>query len=53
MKNRQWNESTGLLVDNNTIGEFQVHNHRDCIKFRWVFEKLLDVFKDHFEMVEL
>ena len=53
MKNRQWNESTGLLVDNNTIGEFQVHNHRDCIKFRWAFEKLLDVFKDHFEMVEL
>ena len=53
VKQKQWNESTSLLIDNNTIGEFQVHKHRDCIKFRWAFEKLLNVFKDYFEIVEL
>jgi len=53
IKCKDWNESTGIIVNNITIGEFQVHNHRDCIKFRWCFEKLLDLFKDHFEIINL
>ncbi len=36
-----WNESTSISINNNTIGEFQIHKNRDCIKFRWFFEKLL------------
>jgi hypothetical protein len=50
---KKWNESTSIIVDNVTIGEFQVHNHRDCIKFRWNFEKLLSLYKDNFEVVNL
>lgn len=52
-KNKQWNESTSIMIDNNTIGEFQIHNHRDCIKFRWSFEKLLKLFKNNFEITNL
>lgn len=54
VKDKKWNESTSIIInDNITIGEFQVHNHRDCIKFRWTFEKLLDLFKDNFEIIKL
>lgn len=53
IKNKKWNESSSIIIDNNTIGEFQIHNHRDCIKFRWSFEKLLDMFKDNFEITNL
>lgn len=52
-KQKYWNESTTLNINNIGIGEFQVHTGRDCIKFRWVFEKLLDVFRDHFDILEL
>ena len=52
-KNKKWNESSSIIVENKTIGEFQVHNHRDCIKFRWSFEKLLHLFSDNFEVIEL
>ncbi len=51
--NKKWNESTTIYINNISIGEFQVHNHRDCIKFRWVFEKMLDVFKHNFDVVNL
>jgi len=50
---KKWNESTTIIVDNINIGEFQVHNHRDCIKFRWNFEKLLSLFKDNFQIENL
>jgi hypothetical protein len=53
VKQKKWNESTSIIVNNVNIGEFQVHNHRDCIKFRWAFEKLLNVFKDNFEIIDL
>jgi len=53
IKNKKWNESSCIIINGITIGEFQVHNHRDCIKFRWAFEKLLDMFKDNFEIVDL
>jgi hypothetical protein len=52
-RNKKWNESSSIIVENKTIGEFQVHYHRDCIKFRWSFEKLLHLFSDNFEVIEL
>lgn len=58
MKNKVWNESSTILITNQgrkevAIGEFQVHNHRDCIKFRWCFENVLKLFKDKFEIINL
>ena len=53
MKNKKWNESSCIYINGITIGEFQRHNHRNCIKFRWSFEKLLNLFKDNFEIVDL
>lgn len=53
-KKQEWNESTTLyiIIDNKeiSIGEFQVHTHRNCIKFRWCFENLLNIFKNYFEI---
>jgi hypothetical protein len=46
--NKKWNESTTIKVNNISIGEFQVHNHRDCIKFRWCFENLVSMFSECF-----
>jgi hypothetical protein len=53
VKNKKWNESSSIIIDEITIGEFQIHNHRDCIKFRWSFEKLLNLFKNNFEIIDL
>lgn len=53
IKNKKWNESSTVIIGNTSIGEFQIHNHRDNIKFRWSFEKLLLLFKDNFEIIEL
>ncbi len=52
-KNKQWGESSTISITGVTIGEFQVHNHRDCIKFRWAFENLLRVFADSFDVISL
>ena len=52
--NQTWNESTQLAIKHNsefvTIGEFQVHNHRSGIKFRFVLNKLLKIFGDQFNV---
>lgn len=53
IENKIWNESAVIRINNITIGEFQVHNHRDCIKFRWNFEKILSLFGDNFEIIHL
>ena len=53
IKNKLWNESSSISIDGITIGEFQVHNKRDCIKFRWCFEKLLSMFEPHFTIRNL
>nr|WP_314115386.1 hypothetical protein [uncultured Leptotrichia sp.] len=40
-----WNESTTLKYENISIGEFQVHNNRNCFKFRFNMKgivKLID-----------
>jgi hypothetical protein len=52
-KNKAWGESSTISINNVTIGEFQVHNNRDCIKFRWVFENLLKIFPNIFEVINL
>ena len=54
----KWNESTTLHIVGKdkkpvTIGEFQIHNHRDGIKFRWNFENLLRIFAEDFDITEL
>ena len=46
----KWNESTTISIDGLNIGEFQVHNNRDNIKFRWNFENILKKFNNHFEI---
>lgn len=53
IKKKLWNESSSISINGVTIGEFQVHNNRDCIKFRWAFENLLTVFGQHFTVVAL
>jgi hypothetical protein len=53
IKNKKWNESSCIIINGIIIGEFQIHNHRDCIKFRWSFEKLLNLFNDNFEIINL
>jgi hypothetical protein len=53
---RPWNESSTVYLGPTgraAIGEFQVHAHRDCIKFRWCFEKLLAAFPDCFAITPL
>lgn len=40
-KIEQWNESNTVKYDGLTIGEFQVHNHRSCFKFRFQMANLL------------
>ena len=52
-KNKQWNESSTISINNTSIGEFQLHKHRDCIKFRWCFEKLLKHFIKSFTVINL
>lgn len=41
----EWKESTTLKYNGVSIGEFQVHNNRNCLKFRFIMKgimKLLD-----------
>jgi hypothetical protein len=53
IKNKKWNESSTISINNITLGEFQIHNKRDGIKFRWSFEKLLQLFSVNFEIINL
>jgi len=48
IKNKKdWNESSTVYYTLNdktiSIGEFQVHNNRDNIKFRWNFDKIVEL----------
>jgi len=36
-----WNESNTLKVGKDTLGEFQIHTNRDCIKFRFKLSTLI------------
>jgi hypothetical protein len=53
IRKKLWNESSSISINGVTIGEFQVHKNRDCIKFRWAFENLLALFGHHFTIIEL
>ena len=50
---KEWKESTCVYVDGVGIGEFQVHNHRSCIKFRWNLYRVLERFSDVFTVHEI
>ena len=41
-----WNESTTVKYKNLSIGEFQIHNHRNCYKFRFHILNLSKVIFD-------
>lgn len=53
--NKDWIESTTVyyIFDKimYPIGEFQIHNNRDNIKFRWHFDKIIKICK--FEIIEV
>lgn len=38
-----WNESNTVYYDGVKLGEFQVHNNRNCFKFRFYFNNLLKI----------
>jgi hypothetical protein len=52
-KKKIWNESSTIKINNIPIGEFQVHNRRDGIKFRWKFENVLNYFTENFDIITL
>jgi hypothetical protein len=57
-KNKTWNESSSIYFNGYSIGEFQIHNHRDNIKFRWNLLNLLICFHNeknnkYFEIIDL
>jgi len=39
----EWNESNTVKYNGVTIGEFQVHQNRNCFKFRFNMKNLLDI----------
>ncbi len=43
----KWEESNTVRYDGISIGEFQVHRHRNCFKFRFNFENLMKVLEEH------
>lgn len=40
-----WNESNTVKYNGKSIGEFQVHKHRSCFKFRFLMKNLIEVIK--------
>jgi hypothetical protein len=53
-----WNEGSTLYIEiepgiTKTIGEFQLHNHRNGVKFRWDIRNLLHAFPEHFTIHSL
>jgi adenine-specific DNA-methyltransferase len=51
----EWNESNTIYVTNNgntnakmSLGEFQIHNNRDCIKFRFNIETLVSMINNNY-----
>lgn len=41
----KWNESTTIKYNGISIGEFQVHTNRNCLKFRFNMKKMLEAFE--------
>jgi hypothetical protein len=53
LNNKTWEKGSTIKIGDISIGEFQIHGNRDCIKFRWIFKNILNLFKDHFEVTVL
>ena len=55
--NTQWNESTtvSMVRDDKSysVAEFQIHNNRNGVKFRWNLDTLLKYFPQHFDVTQL
>ena len=43
----QWNEGNTVRLEAVSIGEFQLHRNRNCIKFRFNMKKLISYLKLH------
>lgn len=43
---KSWNESNTLKYCNYSIGEFQVHKNRDCLKFRFNLDGIIKLLND-------
>lgn len=41
----EWNESLSVRYNGISLGEFQVHKHRDCYKFRFNYDNLLSILQ--------
>lgn len=41
----EWNESNTVYYDGISLGEFQVHNNRNCFKFRFNFRNLIKIIR--------
>ena len=52
LNNKPWTKGSTIKMGDTSIGEFQIHGNRDCIKFRWIFKNILS-FKDHFDIITL
>lgn len=46
--NEKWRESATIKYKNLTIGEFQIHNHRNCVKFRFNLDNFMKLFESSF-----
>lgn len=44
-----WNESNTMKYKGKRIGEFQYHHHRNCYKFRFDFENLINLINEVIE----
>lgn len=53
IKNKFWLESTTISIGDVTIGSFQIHNNRNCIKFRWKFENVIKFLASNFQIYYL
>jgi len=45
-----WKESSTLKANGKTICEFQIHNHRNNVKFRWNLKNLIEAFPEAFDV---
>jgi hypothetical protein len=46
--NEKWRESATIKYKNLTIGEFQIHKNRNCVKFRFQLDNFIKLFENDF-----
>lgn len=47
-----WNESNTVKYKNKRLGEFQFHHHRNCYKFRFDYENLIELINDYMKSIK-